>query len=151
MARKTYKRSDETFRVLSGNEADIAREAEWDVSYVNKLKNGAEPDRYPPFRELFRFSANTGTAPVEIWLNDLKSIYIRSRSLTICPSELSAKLLEKIDHDSKSLSALVEALKDGRLDESECHEILSKIAKNQETNSQIRQIALSRLGELAEK
>jgi hypothetical protein len=150
MARRTYRLSDETFKVLSGNESAIDREMECDVSYISKIKNSSEPDRYPPFREIFRAACHTGCAPAEIWLNDLTAIYVRSRSIGIKPSELSAKLLEKIETDAKSLSALVDALKDGKLEEGECHEVLSKLAKNQETNASIKQLVCARLGELQE-
>ena len=151
MPRKIYTRSDETFKVLAGHESEIAKEMECDVSYINKVKNDREPDRYPPFREIFRAGCNTRTAPVEIWLNDLTGIYVRSRSIGICSSELSTKLLEKITDDAQALSALVESLKDGVLDERECHEVLAKLAKNTQTNDRIKTLILARLGELTEK
>lgn len=151
MARKTYGLSDETFKVLSGHESEIAREMNCDPSYIFKIKSGAETDHYPRFREIFRSASYTNTAPVEIWLNELSGIYIRSRGINSNTAELSVKILEKIESDSKSLKAIVKGLRDGKLDKSECHEILSKLAKNKATNTEIEELIRAYLGGLEEK
>lgn len=149
MARKTYRRSDETFKALSTHEAATAREMECDPSYIYHLKNGDEKDPYPQFRELFRANANAGGA-AEYWLNDLTGIFIKARSNNLCTSELSAKMLDKISDDSKALSTLVESLSDGHLEEHECHSILGAMAKNEATNSRIKTLVQLRLGEITE-
>jgi hypothetical protein len=149
MARQTYSRSDETFKVLSGHEGEFAREMEKDVSYFNKIKNENEPDPYPRFRAIFRAGCQT-SAPVEIWLNDMTGIYIRSRRLNASASELSRIVLEKIDGDGETLKEIFDSTKDNHLDKEECHRILAKLARNEKTNEQIRAAVLARLGEISE-
>lgn len=58
MPRKTYTLTDETYRVLNGKEAEIAKEMECEPQYIYGIKNKDNPDPYPKFRELFRASAN---------------------------------------------------------------------------------------------
>lgn len=149
MARKVYPRTDETFKVLSEFESAIAREMECDPSYINKIKNGVEPDRFPQFREIFRAAAMAG-APVELWLNDLMAIYVKSRKSSVCITQLSGKLLEKIATDGDAMTALVKSLQDNHLDEAECHEILSKLAKKETTTTAIKEIVLHRLAAIKE-
>lgn len=149
MPRKTYQRTDETFKVLSDHESAIAREMEVDLSYINKIKNGVETDRFPQFREIFRAACYAG-APAEIWLNSLNSIYVKSRATHLCPSELSAKMLEKISDDAKALTTLASSLSDGKIEEHECHAILGAMAKNEATNSRIKTLVQLRLGEITE-
>jgi hypothetical protein len=149
MARETYPRSDETFKVLSDHEAEFAREGDKDISYFNKLKNGSEPDRYAPFRALFRIGCRT-SAPVDIWLNDLSAIYVRSRRLHLPASDLSGKILEKIHSDAEALSEILKALSDKVLSKEECHLVLAKLAANEETNNEIKNAVLARLGEISE-
>ena len=149
MARKHYKLTDETFQVLSKHEAAIAREMECDPSYVYKIKNGDEPDRFPPFRELFRAAANAG-APANIWLNDLTAIYIKSRMTTASAVEISLELAEKISADAASAGEILNSLADGKIDKAECHRILAALEKVEQSNQKIKQIVLRRLGELSE-
>lgn len=145
--RETIPRSDETFLVLSGHEAEFATEADKDVSYFNKVKNGVEADRFAQFRALFRVGCRT-TAPVEIWLNDLQGIFARSRRTPAPVAELSDKLLEKIPSDSDLLQEILTALQDKKLDKSECHLILAKLEKNKAIIKQIEELVQTELGEL---
>lgn len=148
--RRTYQLTDETFKVLSNHLSPIAREMECDVSYINKIKNGNEIDRYAPFRELFRSGANAG-APVEIWLHDLTAIYIRSRKSDLCASQLAAQLLEKIQADSESTAQLVDAIADGHLDKRECYAVLEKLERSEANKNRLKELVLGRLGEINEK
>ena len=149
MSRQTYPRSDETFKVLAGHEAEFAREADKDASYFNKLKNDVEPDPYSRFRALFRTGCRT-SAPVEVWLHDLQAIFVRSRKLQLVSSELTSTLLQKIQSDSDTLKECLAAIQDGNVDKSECHAILAKLATNEEISNSIKQTVLDRLGELTE-
>lgn len=149
MARKIYPRTDETFKVLSEYESQIAREMECDVSYVNKIKNGVEQDRFPQFREIFRAACNAH-APAAIWLNDLIAIFVKSRKGNASVAHLSGKLLEKIQTDADAMTCIVKSLQDNCLDESECHEILSKLAAKEATTDAIKEIVLLRLATLKE-
>ncbi|HEY8562827.1 MAG TPA: hypothetical protein VIL74_20785 [Pyrinomonadaceae bacterium] len=149
MPRETYPRSDETFKVLSGNEADFAREGDKDGSHFNRIKNGDYQDPYSLFRALFRIGCRTN-APVEIWLNDLTAIYVRSRRLHLPASDLSGKILEKIHSDAEALSEILKALSDKVVTKEECHLVLAKLAANEETNNQIKAAVLHRLGELGD-
>lgn len=153
MARKTYPLTDETFKIVSGFENEIAKEMEVDPSYVRKIKTGDEPDRYPAYRHFFRAACNAqkpdGTRPpVELHLNELTAIYIRSRANQLCTSEISAKMIEKITSDAKATAALVESLADGKLDKAECHLVLSTMARTREINDRIEKLMHLRLGEL---
>lgn len=152
MARKIYHRSDETYEVLSkGNEADIAREMEKDVSHINRIKNGNYADPYSPFRALFR-AAVYADAPAEIWLNDLAAILARARKSTPdAETELTMQLVEKIRRDGETQTSIVEALKDRTLDRAECHEILACLERNEENTKNLTEIVRSRLGDLSEK
>jgi hypothetical protein len=149
MARENYPLSDETFKVLSGHIQEFAAEADKDVSYFNKIKNGVEKDPYSHFRALFRIGCRTG-APVDIWLQDLQGIYVRSRRLHVPLSELSEKILEKVETDSDALHEILAAIKDRQLTKAERHSILAKLARNKETNDAIEQIVLANLGEISE-
>lgn len=150
MARKIYPRTDETFKVLSDFESRIAREMECDPSYINKVKNGVEQDRFPQFREIFRAACNAH-APVEFWLNDLMAIYTRSRKADVCVSQLSGKLLEKIETDADAAATLVKSLRDNHLTEAECHEILAKMTAKEATTAAIKEIVLNRLAAIKEE
>lgn len=150
MARKIYPRTDETFKVLSGFESAIAREMECDPSYINKVKNGVEQDRYPQFREIFRAACNV-QAPTELWLHDLTAIWVKSRIPGFKDSELSAKLLEKIKTDSEETAAMVDAIADGTLDKAECYRVLSQLEKSESVKKRLKEIILHRLGEITEK
>lgn len=148
MARKTYQLTDETFQVLSGNEAKIAREMECDPSYINKIKNGVELDRFAAFRALFR-AACYAAAPTNIWLNDLTAIYMKSRIANISSVEISLGLIEKINADAASAGEILKAIEDGVLDKSECHRVLAAMETVETSNAKIKQIVLKRLGELS--
>ncbi|HRJ90069.1 MAG TPA: hypothetical protein PLX39_15435 [Pyrinomonadaceae bacterium] len=149
MSREAYQRSDETFKVLSGHEAEFAREADKDVSYFNKVKNGVEKDPFAHFRAMFRVACRT-TADVQIWLRELDSIFERSRPQANA-QDISARLLDKIQSDSETMSVLVEALSDRHLDASECHEILARLERNKQIAESIEMGIKRRLGDLGEK
>lgn len=149
MPRKTYPLTDETYRVISGNEQAMAREMECDPSYFHHIKRSEEPDRYPPFREQFRAGAYAN-APVEIWLNDLNAILLKAK-ISRAEAPITQKILDKIQDDSQALQTIVEAARDGHFDKSECHKVLAALAKNAETNKQIEEQMLIRLAEIGEK
>lgn len=142
--------SDETFRVISGNESAMAKEMECDVSHFHHVKGSNEPDRYPRFREWFRAGAYAG-APVEFWLNDLKAILAKAQSRNAASKQLSDTIVEKIQTNSDSTAELVNAISDGKLSKSECYNILEKLAKSEEVEKQLRNIVLLRLAEFGEK
>jgi hypothetical protein len=145
--RQTYRRSDETFKVLADHLGEFAAESDKDVSYFNKLKNDNEPDPFARFLALFRIGCRT-TAPVNIWLNRLNAEYVRSRRLHVAPGELSTAILQKVESDSATLRELFSSIQDGKLDKAECQAILAQIEKNTQIAGQIEHAVLARLGEL---
>lgn len=147
MARERHTLSDETYKVLNGYEAEFAAEADKDVSYFNKIKNGHEPDRFAQFYPLFKVGCRTH-APVEIWLNLFNSYYVHTRRLFLPLTDLSGKVLEKIDGDGETLKAIFDSTKDDHLDKAECHRILATLSINNRTNQQIEEIVLAQLGKL---
>lgn len=147
--RQTYRRSDETFKVLVDHLGEFAAESDKDVSYFNKLKNDNEPDPFAKFLALFRIGCRT-TAPVMIWLNRLNAEYVRSRRLHVAPGELSTAILQKVESDSDTLKELFKSVQDGKLDKSECQAILAQIEKNTQIAGLIEHTVLARLGELGE-
>lgn len=148
MARKNYRLSDETFLVLSGNEANIAREFDCDPSYIYAIKNGDAPDRFAQFLPFFRAIAYAG-AKAEIFLNVLNGILINARPLRNC-KEFSSQIIEKIRTDAECTEQMITAIADGNLDKSECHNLLSVIAKTKRLLEKLERILHKRLGELDE-
>lgn len=146
MARKNYKLTDETFKVLSKKEQAIADEYDCDGSYIYAIKNGESPDPYPHFRRLFRAAARAG-AKAEIWFNDLAGILINSRPIIHC-TEFSKQLLKKIRTDAECTEKMIEAVADGELDKSECHELLAINQKVLENARHLEMILQKRLGEI---
>lgn len=100
MAKRFYGTTDETRKVLLGNEAAIAKAKGCDPSYVYNIKNSEEPDPYPPFREWFQFCA-IGGAPVREYLRDLDGIATHAEqgnAINLCvKTELSGSLKEDND------------------------------------------------------
>jgi len=148
--RQNYGLSDETFQILIGKESLIADEFGCDESYIFGIKNQKNPDPYPKFRRLFRAAVRAG-ANAQLWLNDLSGIYAKAQMATTAMHELSTNLLEKIKADGESTSRIVDAIADSHLTKTECHAILSALAKNTETNKRLEQLTLRRLGELSEE
>lgn len=148
--RHEYPLTEETIKVLSDYVKPTAREMDVDIKYVYAILAGTEPDRFSSFRHQFKSAAEAG-APVEIWLNDLIGINLRVKRACNRPPEALAVLLEKIDADAESTAKFVDALKDGEFCKTECHELLSAMAKIRKIAAAVELILQNRLGELGEQ
>jgi hypothetical protein len=147
VARKIYQRTDETFQAV-GTETAIAKQGNWDPSYIYGIKNGDNPDPYPKFRELFQNTAFAG-GNARLWLDDLSGILARARGEGI-KRDLSASIIEKIDVDAKSVNSILEALRDGILTKAECHEIKAHLARLEQNTAEIQSFIDLQLGRMDE-
>jgi hypothetical protein len=142
--REIYPLTTETLKVLTGHVSSIAEEMHKTPQYIHGILSGKEQDRFAQFVPVYAAAKRAG-APVCHWRNKLDAIDARYDAKSPVKQAVEC-LLEKIHTDSETTANLVEALKDGELDERECQKLLADIEKNRANDDLLEEYAKFRLG-----
>jgi hypothetical protein len=131
MAREIYSLTDQTTAVVTDNVGAIAAEMDVSNKYLYAILSEEKTDPYAPFRRLYAAAVRAG-APTCHWEVDLNAI--KTRSMKIRPSKTEIECLtEKVMSDADTTAKLVDALRDGDIDEVERRSIITAIEKERRT------------------
>ena len=128
--RETYTTSDETRKVLTGHVKPIAFEMDKSDKYIYAILADTEPDRFAQFQSLYAAAVRAG-APVchwDLWFEAVKAKYAKTVPLQTAIECLA----EKITNDADTTAKMVDALKDGVIDQKEAIQIQKAIDKERQ-------------------
>src|SRR5687767_12621436 len=125
--RHIYTLSNESRKVMSGHVARIAEEADVSDSYIYGILSGDKTDPFSMFQHLYSASARAG-APVCHWDNKLDAIRSRYEKQLPLKTEIEC-LTAKINANADTSSQMVDALKDGVIDNAEAEKLQRAVDK----------------------
>lgn len=125
--RHTFDTTKQTIKVLTGHQAEIAEEANVSDKYLYAILAGTETDFFAPFEHYYSACVRAG-APVCHYDNRLAAIRARYEKLAPVKTEFEC-LSEKINANADTTSRMVDALRDGQINEVEAEKILNAIEK----------------------
>lgn len=126
--RHDYPLTDETRRVLTGNCPKVADGMHVSPSYIYGILEGTNPDPFAYFIAAFEGACARGVDVTE-WKARQAEIEARYRP----DKPLPDVLCDKMQGDTKTNTLLVDALKNGRIDEHERRPILRAVAVERDT------------------
>ena len=130
MARHIYELSDETVKVMARYQQEIADEADVKVQHINGILAGVSTDPFAPFEHYYAASVRAG-APICHY--DQKLSAIRARYEKSAPNKSAFDCLaDKITRNAEITTELVEALRDGQIDQREADRILNAVKADRE-------------------
>lgn len=133
--RTTYELSDQTREVLTDAVASIATEWDKNPSYLYQILSNVECDPFAKFRAMYAAAVRAG---VDVTAWDANLVEIKARYRVEKP--LPEVLCDKMKGDTKTNTLLVDALKDGKVDEHERRPILRAVAVERNTLDYIEAI-----------
>lgn len=126
--RQIYEISDETRAVLTDKVIPIAAEMDVNTSYLYQILSGVGTDCFSKFRRLYSACVRAG-ADVTPWDASLSAIKTKN-----CVGLTETQcLVQKIERDADTTARLVDALKDGLIDERERTAIGRAIQKERDS------------------
>lgn len=127
--RETYPITDQTLNILDGNAKQIATEMDVDKSYIYQILSSVEADPFGKFRRLYAACVRAGR-DVTAWDASLASIRVRNECVGLDTVECLSK---KIALDADTTMKLVDALRDGDIDDRERSEIRRAIQRERDS------------------
>jgi hypothetical protein len=140
--KKYYSTSDETREVLNGAESAIAKAYGCTPGYIYNIKNGDEPDPYPPFREWAQDCAHGG-GDLAPYIIDLQGIDQQAKYGSAHTNDLCGFCFDQISKYAERIKTLAGIVADGKADERETEQILEFCADAESEIKKLREIALS--------
>lgn len=137
--RETYSLSTETIKVLKGHESAIADEWNKSAQYVYAILAGTEPDRFARFLGLYAAAVRAG-APVCHWDDKFAAVRARYEKQHARRQTVAECLTEKIGRDAETTARLVDALRDGRVDEDEALRLHALIRLEREVLDELEKV-----------
>lgn len=126
--RVTYDLTDETRKVLTDNVKAIALEMDVNESYLYQILSSVECDSFAKYRRLYAACVRAGAdvTPWDASLSAIKTRKCREMTETQC-------LVQKIERDADGTSRLVDALRDGQIDEREREAIRAALQRERDS------------------
>jgi hypothetical protein len=129
--RDTYKpASEQTVRILSTDRELIATEMDLTRNTLDQIIAGNECDPFLKFKRMYAGCVRAGV-DVSAWDASFHEIKTRNAVATECTP--CHTLAEKIARDADTTSQMVEALRDGEIDQKERSKILLSIQKERDS------------------
>lgn len=135
--RVIYSLTDQTRKVFAFGVAAIAEEMSVAAQYLHAVLSGTETDIFAKFERLYAACVRAG-APVCHWDNRLREIRAKYQ-----PKDLARPvecLAEKIRTDALTTGRILEALKNGKIDDREVPGLLEAIEGERKVLEQIEEM-----------